>query len=207
MADAGRFLRIYSFALSCILALGGAAVWQWQHRTICCYPSNFAEGDLIFRAGRGWQAAAVQSSSLSQWSHIGMLTRNADGGWRVIHAAVHDAAAPQMSGKVVTTSLAEFANVRQARAISVWRFSGQKAIATLAAKRAKRFAQMSVEFDNDFDLTDASKLYCTELIMESFRFAGVRLSAPLTNIDLPLLGGAYLVPKTFMASGDFHPVR
>jgi hypothetical protein len=206
MADAKRVLKGWAAAL-CAFALLASDQGAMAVSTFVAYDqARFHEGDLMFRAGRGWQAVAVQGGGASEWSHVGILTKGDGQQWRVIHAAVREAALPTATGKVISVSVADFANQHYASAISVWRFKASGKIAAAAARTAWRYANAATPFDDAYDITKDDKLYCTELVLRSFLSAGYALKAPMTHSLLPLLAGYYLLPKSLMATGDFVPV-
>ncbi|MEM8696461.1 MAG: YiiX/YebB-like N1pC/P60 family cysteine hydrolase [Pseudomonadota bacterium] len=135
-------------------------------------------GDLVFRAGRGWEADAVRTASFARFSHVGLIERTDGDAIFVIHAAPPEDGG---HGIVERVPLAAFNDPGLASDIVFYRPSGMNdadRAATVAAARG--FAARGIPFDAAFDLTDSSALYCTELVLDAFAAAGatIRLAAP-----------------------------
>lgn len=143
--------------------------------------SRLQSGDLVFRAGRGWEADAVRTASFTRFSHVGLIERTANGAVFVIHAAPPEHGG---HGVVERVPLAMFNDPGLASDIVFYRPTELSvADRESAVAAARTFAARRVPFDADFDITDNSALYCTEMVLEAFVAAGstIELSAPETS--------------------------
>jgi len=51
-------------------------------------------------------------------------------------------------------------------------------------------------FDNDYNLNDSTKMYCSELVWYAFKTAGVDITnKKRSKIDLPVFQGEYIFPS------------
>ncbi|WP_298015889.1 YiiX/YebB-like N1pC/P60 family cysteine hydrolase [uncultured Parasphingopyxis sp.] len=158
-------------------------------------------GDLVFRAGRGWEADAVRLASFGTFSHVGMVDIAADGTVYIVHAAPPEHGG---HGRVERVPLETFNDARYASDIVFYRRADlPEATALEAAARARIEADRGTPFDDQFDAGDQSKLYCTELIMLAFADSGAALPfAFAPRIDGSILGNI-VYPADFIRSGEF----
>ena len=71
--------------------------------------------------------------------------------------------------------------------------------AARAAQTALLMAQRGILFDHDYNLSDSSQMYCTELIEFAYRKEGIDLSeGRITHMDLPVVRGTYLLPSDLL---------
>lgn len=119
-------------------------------------------GDLILRHGNGIWSNFIREKNFSdkRFSHIGILVKE-DGSFFVIHADSDGAG----NGVVAREPLKDF--VAGARRIGIFRL--KKACADSVAEAAKTF--VGLPFDRNFNLSDASKLYCSELVWRAMKSA------------------------------------
>ncbi len=67
--------------------------------------------------------------------------------------------------------------------------------AVRAAREAKRLAATGLAFDHGYDLTDTTRMYCTELIYNVFARAGIDITeGRRTRINAPGFSGDYILP-------------
>ncbi len=160
-------------------------------------------GDLVFRAGRGWRADAVRATSLSGWTHVGIIDMDARGRVFVIHAAPPE---DGHGGRVVRESVARFAAPAEAERIAVQRLAVPDATLVRMVRAARGFAARQVPFDDAFDLADARALYCTELVWRSLWRAGVQVRPRTRAVPVPLMRGRYMTPDDLRAMLPLRPV-
>ena len=139
------------------------------------------EGDLVFRCGEGIVSRAVLSvEEDGVYSHVGILVRDGDA-WKVVHLAPDRARA----GALVHCGLSDPAVLARIR------------------ETALGWARDNVPFDDDFDIADSSRLYCTELVWRLYRRAGIDLSeGRRRRLDILFVHGDCLLPgHLFQYSG------
>ncbi|MGP1354792.1 MAG: hypothetical protein ACTS1Z_15860 [Parasphingopyxis sp.] len=167
--------------------------------------ARLQSGDLVFRAGRGWEADAVRAGSFARFSHVGLIERTETGAIFVIHAAP-----PEDGGRgfVERVPLSVFNDPSLASDIVFYRpatlSAGERAM-TVAA--ARDFAARRIPFDADFDRTDASALYCTELVIDAFRSAGAAIDIAPPDPGRAAIVRNIVFPADLLRSASFVPVR
>lgn len=154
-----------------------------------------ADGDLAFRRGTGLLSQVVTSASKDGvYSHIGIL-KKIDNEWFVIHAVPDE---PDFEGdpdRVKMDSLSRFFAADRAVRGMIARVTDDSLAASKAAAIAWKMARERVLFDHDYDLTDTSRMYCSELVEFAYRETGICLSeGRRTQINVPAMGGTYLMP-------------
>jgi len=136
------------------------------------------DGDLIFRRGTSLTSYFVLNfDRQSRFSHVGIVCHK-DGRMVVVHAAPSD---ETYNPVVRAEPLSNFTSNFYASEVSIMRFviperrEFSRQVAKNAADFALSAAAAKVPFDNDFDLADSSRLYCTELIRDAYRAAGANV--------------------------------
>ena len=178
MEKSASFLRLGTLSV-------GALIW-WLSMLCACSENrtsvvlageeSFREGDLMLRCGYGAESRVVTEASRSVYSHIGILHRDSLAGeWMVIHAVPGEAEQGETE-YVKCELLATF--YAPDRAVSgAWaRVDCPDSIASAASHYAWQKAKEQVEFDNDYQLSDTTLLYCTELIWLAYLHQGIDLS-------------------------------
>lgn len=130
-------------------------------------------GDLLFRNGCGYESHVVTNMSAGDYSHVGIAYRTEEG-WCVIHAVPGEAEEGEPEVLKCET-IDEFYRCDRAKAGACARVHCADSLADAAARHAMRLVERRVEFDNDYDLEDSSRLYCTELVRLVYADCGVDL--------------------------------
>lgn len=120
---------------------------------------SMRSGDLVCRLGNGYFSGIFRrfSGESERFSHIGVFHREGDSCF-VIHA---DADELNGVGSVRMESLAEF--LRQSHDHQFYRFAVDS-IRCGVDSIALGYFRQGIPFDNRFDLTSDSSLYCTEMV-------------------------------------------
>ena len=162
----------------------------------------FESGDVIFRRGRDVMSRIVLTADgRSDYSHAGILLRN--GRDMVV---VHAVPAENMgdTDSVKSESLESFMDYWKTTAIAVYRLKDspdRERIAGTVAQYARNAAQARIEFDAEFNLADASRLYCTELVWRAYLSAGLDLVEDrFERLSVPMRSGTYIFPSTLLQS-------
>lgn len=135
-------------------------------------------GDIVVRVGFGADAELAAAAD-GEWSHIGIVELEGEKAW-VLHAAVEEAG--NYGGKVLREPLGEF--MRRSRRIGIHR--PDPAIANDVMRAGKTY--IGRLFDNDYQLTESERIYCSELVLRAFADAGHPLPIKLVHWSLPFLG-------------------
>ena len=168
---------------------------------------NLREGDLLFRKGTGIAGRIVTSlDSNGEYSHVGIVVR-IDDKWYVVHAVPHE---PDFEGDIdrvkcepieLFTSRYPQANYRHYRTTAT---NKQRKI---AIHHALRLSAERRPFDHDYDLSDSTKLYCTEFVEYVYSLAGVSISqGRRTHITFPSLSGDHILPSDLTEGGNLKPI-
>ena len=136
----------------------------------------FREGDLVLRCGYGMESRAVTAASKSAYSHIGILHFDEQTStWTVVHAVPGEAGEDgreTLKSEPLTDFFAPDRAIRGA-----WmRVDCTDTVAQAATAYALSKVEQEVLFDNDYQLTDTTTLYCTELVWQAYQHQGLDLS-------------------------------
>lgn len=135
------------------------------------------EGDLAFRCGRGVFSRAVTTAEEDGvYSHVGVVVKD-DGKWMVAHSVPGEREFKGDFDRVKIEDLEVFYSQDRAfRGCLVHTGLTDSAMVASLCSNAVRMARDSVRFDNNYDLEDASELYCTEFVWRLFKDCGTDLS-------------------------------
>ncbi len=134
------------------------------------------EGDLVFRLGMGVSSRIVLAADdQGVYSHTGILTRQ-DDEWYVIHAVPYESDGEDETDRVKLEPLAKFWASDRAAKGAVMRTDAGDSLASCATGTAMEIYARNTLFDHDYDMTDTTKMYCTELIQYSYMAHGVDIA-------------------------------
>ncbi|MBP5376136.1 MAG: hypothetical protein J6Y38_07385 [Bacteroidaceae bacterium] len=158
------------------LALLFAACTERQEIVVLTGLEDFREGDLVFRCGFGAESRVVADASHSTYSHIGILHYDSlTAQWMVIHAVPGETVADDREYLKSEPVKVFYAADRAFR--GAWaRVDCADSIAIAATQYALQKVEEQVEFDNDYQLSDTTQLYCTELVWQAYCHQGIDLS-------------------------------
>ena len=144
-----------------------------KNSQVICDTVGLRNGDLLFRMGMGYESHVVSDVSNGEYSHIGLAWHNGKQ-WCAIHAVPgeNEKGEPEY---LKCEPIGEFFRPDRAQAGARARVNCSDSIADAAARHAYQLVQRKVLFDNDYNTSDSSRLYCTELVKQVY--------SPL-NIDL-----------------------
>lgn len=158
-------------------------------------PAPARAGDLIFRQGTEAVSHLVRAVDQGVYSHVGLLV-GGPGHWQVLHATPSErAGAPDA---VVLDSLDFFLDPARARAYAVDQVQGASAtlreqvVAWALAQRGRPFALREDDVHGS--------IYCTTLVWQAWQRLGLDWQVAFTRVELPLLGGSYLLPSALARS-------
>ena len=152
------------------------------------------DGDLLFRCGTSTESQVVIGADKNDgvYSHVGIAI--SDGGaWRVVHAVPGESSDGVDRVKVEPAD-SFFLTTRAVHGAAM-RLQGCEA---MAARSAAQWAlsKKGVEFDDDYNWDDSTRLYCTELIQRAYATVGVDMSGGrTTRVSLPFFKGDVVFPS------------
>lgn len=152
-------------------------------------------GDLAFRCGTGMVSRVVTTvEDGCIYSHVGVLAPSAEG-WQVVHAVPYEASKDDFD-RVKAEPLEVFFSAKMAAKGCLVHTGLAEEEALALCSVAFRQVRDSVRFDSAYDLTDSSRLYCTEFVWRLYRRAGVDLSeGRRIDLSIPLVHGECLLPE------------
>jgi len=157
-------------------------------------------GDMIFRRGVGLASDFVVSvDAASRFSHVGIICKQ-DGQTYVIHILPDEGRGDDDSVRMEPLSL--FLSPANASGFAVCRLSGKhRAVAQRAASQALAFWKKQVCYDYDLDASNARRLYCSELVWQAYKMAGIDLTdGVLQRVTIPFYQGRYVLISRLLNS-------
>lgn len=157
-------------------------------------------GDVVFRRCTGLTSRiVVMSDREGIFSHTGIVADSA-GRLMVVHAVPGETERNDEPDRVKMEPVDEFFSSRQAVAAGVARPRDARAGRIAAAYAVRRFREGTL-FDHDFNDSDTTRLYCTQLVTLAYRHAGVRLVDSVPEIiDLPTFHYRCVLPSQVQQS-------
>lgn len=151
------------------------------------------DGDLIFRLGTGLGSrAVVMPDSDARYSHVGLLVHEG-GEWKVLHAVpgeVEDAGGGEVLKK---DPLVLFLRPDRAVSACVMRYDTTEEALAEVCRQGMRLFEKRIPFDYAYDITDSSRMYCTEYVCRLFRCVGVDLAEGRRH-RFPMVGQEVVCP-------------
>lgn len=129
--------------------------------------SLLKNGDILLRHGYGMVSDMIVTTLHEDYdiSHCAVLVKDSNQ-FKLIHSVSQSLS--DFDG-VQSQSLNRFVSDSKENSLIVVRFKGDSN--EIIAKRAKYYLSMKIPFDNDFDIKDTAKFYCTELIWKTIKDA------------------------------------
>ena len=181
---------------------------QNSHRSravssIAVYEKPIPDGAIIFRRGSSIESQAVLSASKNgNWSHVGIVF-NGEHGPTVIHAT--PAEEDGLPNVVKQDSLDYFLAPKRASDAKLMivrgasNSTGHQAALVAKSMIGKKFGIHPAES------TSADETYCTELVIKSWKSAGVILTNTVDHVSIPIFSGYYFFPSSLSKSEILTP--
>lgn len=160
--------------------------------------AHIESGDLIFRRTQSIEGNIAVFLGSGKYSHVGIISAE-DQGIFVIHVV------PSFPSTVRKDTLLEF--ISDSVAFSIYRVDTSPERKKIATFFANSWVGNKY-FDIDFDIKDNTKLYCTELVYNAYKKAGLDLVDGKYDIaNLPIVGRREVIfPSTIINSGHVEAV-
>ena len=132
-------------------------------------------GDLIFRLGSGLESQAVVSADRSgRYSHVGLIVQG-PAGWQVLHAVPGESEDTGGEELLKKDPLPLFLRPDRAVSLCVMRYDTTAEALAAVCREGLRLYARRIPFDHAYDITDSSRMYCTEFVTVAFQAIGVDL--------------------------------
>lgn len=164
-------------------------------------------GDIAFRRGESIASEIVLHNDINgKYSHVGLVVET-DSGLMIVHS---------VPGEISTNEISDIIQIEHidnyfARNVSVrgkimrmnLDSAQRKTLFFLALKKV----QEKVPFDHNYDLSDTTKLYCTELIQLLFKNIGIDIAQKrITTINVPGLNTKYIMPSDIYSNNNLKTI-
>ena len=195
------FSRIV-IVLAVLLACGCSDTNTKSPRCILPEGCMLHTGDVVFRCGSGVTSRTVITlDKKGEYSHVGIVV-DSSGVKMVVHAVPGE---PDYDGdpdRVKMDSPETFFSSVYAQLGEVCR-PRDSLVACRAAEEALKVYHRHTLFDHDYDDSDTTRMYCTELVVHAFHKAGVELvGEERHHFDTPILEVECIFPSDLLNS-DF----
>ncbi len=163
----------------------------------------FQQGDVIFRKGIGTKSQAVlHADSLGIYSHVGIVVWQ-DSAFRVVHITPGERAKNETADKIKIETIGDFWRSDRAEYGAVYRLKDNSA-GEKAAQQALRLLQKEILFDHNYQLSDTTEMYCSELVWYAYQQAGTDISFGKRSVlNIPLYAGTYIFPSDIYKNDEF----
>ena len=164
---------------------------------------EFQQGDLIFRKGTGIKSRIVlQLDSLGMYSHTGIVVFK-DEIFQVVHITPDEREKGETIDKIKIEQISEFWRSDRAEHGAVYRLK-DNSLGEKAAQQALRLLQKGILFDHNYQLSDTTEMYCTELVWYAYQQAGKDISNGKRSIlNVPMYAGTYIFPSDICSNSEF----
>jgi len=137
----------------------------------------FSEGDLVFRKGISLSSQMVlMGDQEGAYSHVGILIRDSSGKWEVIHAVPEEAVETGGIEVMKREPLTRFWQSDRAVAGAVVSYPMSDSIRALIIKKSEEIYLRRLLFDQAYNLSDSTQMYCTELVVFIYHSVGIDLT-------------------------------
>lgn len=143
---------------------------EYTGKSILPADTELKAGDIVFRCGTGMLSQVVLNADDGTYSHVGIVVDSA-GRKMVVHAVPDEPDFPGDPDRVKMEGIDRFYDTGRASTGAVKRHQDEAA-ASKAAHAAKEMYRRNILFDHDFDDSDSTELYCSELVERAYMKAG-----------------------------------
>lgn len=199
MINIGRIVHLLGIMSLIVLLIGCTSPNQQYDKSSLI--SQLQQGDIIFRRGTGIVGHAVAAADRQgNYSHVGIVVACADG-FYVVHAVPHEHDYEGDYDRVKCEKIDQFLDRYVEANVALYRPKVKEEQRDIAVATALRLLKRGVPFDHDYDLSDTTRLYCTELVEYAYLTAGISLSeGRRTEVNLPIVAGRHIMPSDLTES-------
>lgn len=150
-----------------------------------------AVGDWVFRLGTSAESQIIQSLSMGEFSHMGMVV-SLQPEPLIVHATTDDD--PLRSNQVLASTLSDFLDPALARSFAIAR---PVFVTEQESQRAATWLLKQLQRPFVLAERNTEHLYCTTLLADALRHTATTFHPEWQQINAPLLSGEYLFPSAF----------
>ena len=168
--------------------------------------SEFHQGDIVFRRGKGLMSKAVLYADGGFYSHVGIVV-DWGGKKMIVHSVPHESEEEDTLDGIKMDSIQGFFSQDKAVVGAIYR-PYDKSICEESARIAIELYNKQIPFDHDYDSSDTSKLYCTEFIIFVYNKCGKSLvDNDGHDVNFPLINHKVYLPSDICNSNQLKQIR
>lgn len=165
------------------------------------------QGDLAFRRGEGFTSDIVAYNDRDgRYSHIGIIV-DSDSGLMVVHSVPGNHPRQPGSDIIRIEHIDQFFAPNMASCGEIVRLELDSTQRAMIGKMAIEKVIAKIPFDHNYDLSDTTKLYCTELVKLLYQNAGIDLTQGRhTHINAPGMSNDYIMPSDIYQNNKLETI-
>lgn len=198
-------IAVFMYSLYLFIDFKGYFNTARYNRDLISFNENFdfQDGDIIFRRGKSFESFMVLLADKgSQYSHVGVIVIE-NGEAFVIHA--EPPTRFNNYDRVRRERVKDFLEHRKSGQYAVFRISDSSLVnqdSVISFVYDCYYRQL--QFDDEYDINDSNKLYCSELVWKAYNYGGLDLlvngmdKIKIFNMDVSIILPSSLKRNRYM---------
>ena len=164
-------------------------------------------GDIAFRRGESIASEVVLYNDIDgRYSHVGLVVET-DSGLMVAHSVPGETSTQETIDVIQIEHINHFFEPKVSVRGEIMRMNLDSVQRHLLNILAHKKVDDKVPFDHNYDLSDTTKLYCTELLQLLFKNIGIDLAqGRITPINVPGLSNNYIMPSDIYNNNNLKTI-
>ena len=164
-------------------------------------------GDIAFRRGESIASEVVLYNDIDgRYSHVGLVVET-DSGLMVAHSVPGETSTQETIDAIQIEHINHFFEPKVSVRGEIMRMNLDSVQRHLLNILALKKVDDKVPFDHNYDLSDTTKLYCTELLQLLFKNIGIDLAqGRITPINVPGLSNNYIMPSDIYNNNNLKTI-
>ena len=164
-------------------------------------------GDIAFRRGESIASEVVLYNDIDgRYSHVGLVVET-DSGLMVAHSVPGETSTQETIDVIQIEHINHFFEPKVSVRGEIMRMNLDSVQRHLLNILALKKVDDKVPFDHNYDLSDTTKLYCTELLQLLFKNIGIDLAqGRITPINVPGLSNNYIMPSDIYNNNNLKTI-
>ena len=179
-----------------------------KQQSSCILPASviLKPGDVVFRRGGGLASRVVVAADRQgNYSHTGIVVDSC-GLMMIVHAVPDEHDDGSDSDRIKMDTPERFFAKDRATVGEVCRYS-DSLLALRASQIAAQMYRRGTAFDHDYDDSDTTRMYCTELLEYAFARAGHSIAGGRRHtVSLPFLHTRCILPSDIYCSPQLKSI-
>ncbi|MDV7185687.1 YiiX/YebB-like N1pC/P60 family cysteine hydrolase [Lutibacter sp. TH_r2] len=186
-----KFLLISTFLIAILFIVAYSLFYFKPTNSITFNTSNLKNGDLILRCGKSTESFAVYTADKNaEFTHIGLIVFENTKPF-VIHAV------PHKNHVLKKETIQEFLKPKNASKYAIYRSNLSPEKQHLITSEALNFFNKKIIFDNHYNLDTNNEMYCTELILKTYKKANIQLDLKTKELNFLVGKHQIIFPSEF----------